>query len=252
MALSVAVIAGLTGMLIASIAARDGLTSGDRISWDALAALVGFASAVAGAATLAVLLQSLPDVERSAQSAEIERSPYLRIDLAFEEREAQQRGLQLPVPSHIYTLEEMNTGGSIAFPPGVLADGHEAGWRLVLWVTNLQTTALGIADDVRVSAVLGSLHDDEEPVFTTFEIRLAYVASRQTTAVEIGRIKRSADSSRSFFAQIVGVQYQDRYGHESIDTHGALTLMYSDSKVVNERGVIRAKGRPASRWSGSE
>lgn len=243
MTLAVIVIGAVSTAAAGVLALDERWTGTSDVDWNVVTGVSAVGSAVASAATLAILVLSLPDLEANARDSRIARGPYVRVDVAFAEPLGRQPGLELPTGRPYPLAEILADPPPVPHPAMILPETGEQAFTLVLWATNLQVEPLGIADDVNVSIEITAARDGRDYETTSFVVRLAYLAPRQSTGVELLRVKRDAEL---FTVRVSEVRYQDTFGKQMADTHGALTMHYDRGTVINQREVIRGKGRSTS------
>jgi hypothetical protein len=226
-------------LIVAVVWLAGGLdTSGDHLNWNAIAALAGIASALAAAGAVATLRFAVQQIAAQREqiageqrSERIGRQPYLRVDIGFQERIARHRGFEPPETPYVFTAKDFGLESRLSDLEGIRTAPGEPGFSLVLWVTNLQTAALGIAYRVSVRCDLAWGESDRDNAGVVVDF--AYIQSGRTTAVEITRVRRDVPW---FSASVGAVQYADLFGKLALtDHHGALEMMYDHNGVRNER-----------------
>ena len=243
----------LVGLLVAVLCATflvavwvaGGLdTRGNYIDWQMVGSLATFGVLLATIGALAALRVAVGELETQRRNERILHKPYLRVDVGFADAKARHPGFEPPVINRVFTASDFGMDeqldGLNAFRQG---NTDEDTFALLLWVTNQQSTALGMAYNVGVRVVLGGpLPDSSEPLVSPILVEFAYVEPAKTTAIEIARVRGNIDW---FVAKVESVSYEDIFTDQILyDRHGAMEMLYlREGGTRNERQYKLGKER---------
>ena len=214
----------------------------DSGGWTVVIGVSAVVAAGASLVTAAAVGLAAAEFDRQAAAREAEerrdrvsRWPYIRADIGFADY-LHQPGFQPPAAKHIYSLSELGVPAAATAALAPISATGRAGHPLVLWLTNLQTEPLAIADDVNATVLVRWISDSPpRTIGCEVEIALAYLGPGQTTAIALVEVASSFEVS----AEITAVRYRDIFGATSGDTHGAMAMLYSGGEVRNDRKVRR-------------
>lgn len=238
-AVVVALVAGASLILWTSGAFS---TSGGELDWSVVAAIAGVVGALTSIATAAALGLAAVQFDRQSASREAEQErdrvahfPYVRVDIGFGDH-LRQPGFRPPQARHVYELATLGNYAVLLADLAEITD-EAAGHPLVLWATNIQSAAIGIADSVGVRIKLAwQTYSAASPVVREFDVAFSYLEPGRTTAVRLCSVRGDI---YEFLARVEDVRYYDIFGNDSRDTHGAMALVYAEGEVSNERKVRR-------------
>ncbi len=214
-------------------------TQGRFIDWAAIGALGTIGAAVAtvlAVGTLAFAARELQnraeELRRQAEADRVTRLPYLRVDIGLDGIAA--NGFTPPHTEHLFDADDFDPSGSLGlFDQIAPSQSATDAMGLVLWVTNLQSAALGIAYKIEVKVLVA--WDENDPLQTAETlVEFTYLAPGQTTAFKLTDIRTDLPW---LFAKVVEVSYEDIFGLERLpESHGALTMLYDRNRGMrNER-----------------
>lgn len=212
------------------------------VDWTAIGALAGLGAALATSAAVAALWfaasgleAQAKEIEAQARDERISRKPYLRVDIGFVEEPGRHPGFTPPSVEYLFGPDDFQLQGQLEPMAELAPTDEDEVLTLAIWVSNLQSAALGIAYQVQAEVGLTWRTEQGTEVGLAVAVEFAYVEPGQTTAVQLGRVRRGIPW---FVAWVENVTYQDIFGAEVMfDRHGAQLMLYDreGDKISNDR-----------------